>query len=336
MQAQPVAVSISRFHTDSLPAGERFSYLADEILGQVGSVEIDSPDRANFHQEILTVTTGSVGFMRGKGSPIRSCGRPLGAEPETGHPFLLARKMGDGPTQYVQGREAIIEPGGMVLLDTARQYTVGSEYASNSLFLALPLASVRRWIPRPEDLVAHRIESDKGWGAMLSNYLEALDLDQVQALSQGGQQSLISEHVLSMLSFSLVQSHGVKETEVLSPRDMARHGLHERMREWVRESYADLDLNAARVAAQFHVSVRYVHKAFACGPAGSSFLETLTQERLRAAERLLQSPSNAGISIAEIGDLAGFGNPIHFGRLFRKHKGVSPGAYREQRRHQVH
>jgi AraC-like DNA-binding protein len=61
--------------------------------------------------------------------------------------------------------------------------------------------------------------------------------------------------------------------------------------------------------------------------AGSPPQDWLRVKRLElAAERLEQ-----GLSIADTADAGGFSDRFHFGRLFRRHHGVSPGTY--QRTH---
>lgn len=59
-----------------------------------------------------------------------------------------------------------------------------------------------------------------------------------------------------------------------------------------------------------------------------SFIELLTMRRLAHAERLFRSSPEK--SIAEIAEECGFPDPYYFSRVFKKHKKISPGAFRKK------
>ena len=60
---------------------------------------------------------------------------------------------------------------------------------------------------------------------------------------------------------------------------------------------------------------------------GLTPVEYVVQERLAEAKRLLRHPLT---SVAEAGLRAGFNNLSYFQALFKKHEGLTPGAYRRQ------
>ncbi len=59
---------------------------------------------------------------------------------------------------------------------------------------------------------------------------------------------------------------------------------------------------------------------------GSSVIEYLNRERVQSACILLR---DTGLPVQEIAYRAGFNDVVHFGRMFRKHTGSTPRAYRE-------
>jgi len=127
-----------------------------------------------------------------------------------------------------------------------------------------------------------------------------------------------------MLSMALSQNKLVHDAEAVSARDRA---LHARMRMWIRDHYADPEVSAAKLAADFNVSVRYVHKAFASAGRGMTFLDAVLHERMEAAMRMLRTSSISNTQISQVAYSCGFTDPAYFGLVFRKHRGCSPGAF---------
>ena len=60
---------------------------------------------------------------------------------------------------------------------------------------------------------------------------------------------------------------------------------------------------------------------------GLTPVEYIVHERLAEAKRLLRQPA---VSVADACLRAGFNNLSYFQALFKKHEGLTPGAYRKQ------
>ena len=60
---------------------------------------------------------------------------------------------------------------------------------------------------------------------------------------------------------------------------------------------------------------------------GLTPVEYIVHERLAEAKRLLRQPT---VSVADAGLRAGFNNLSYFQALFKKHEGLTPGAYKRQ------
>lgn len=60
---------------------------------------------------------------------------------------------------------------------------------------------------------------------------------------------------------------------------------------------------------------------------GLTPVEFIVRERLAEAKRLLRQPLT---SVAEVCLRAGFNNLSYFQALFKKHEGITPGAYKKQ------
>ncbi|MFX4261109.1 response regulator [Pelotomaculum propionicicum] len=86
-----------------------------------------------------------------------------------------------------------------------------------------------------------------------------------------------------------------------------------------------LDLNLEAVAGKFFLSPSYLSRIFKI-ETGMNFVDYVTQVRMRAAEQLLNKPDE---SIAGIAKKAGYHDIKYFTRVFKKHKGITPGEYRK-------
>ena len=83
-------------------------------------------------------------------------------------------------------------------------------------------------------------------------------------------------------------------------------------------------LTLQEVARTVAASPRSVQRAYA--QFGTmSFHEELVARRLDAATRLL---SDTPMAVAEVAQRVGYRQPPHFARMFRRHYGIAPSAYR--------
>ena len=97
----------------------------------------------------------------------------------------------------------------------------------------------------------------------------------------------------------------------------------------IRLRYAEPGLTAAAVAEHLHVSERTLHRCL--NKAGLTFSGLLNDCRMTVARRMLSEPRFDRISVGGIGLRVGLSDPSHFIRQCRKHLGMTPGAFRQQR-----
>ncbi|GER11246.1 AraC family transcriptional regulator [Variovorax boronicumulans] len=318
---------IQRFHTGMVSRKDGFAFWADEIGPHVG--RLDSPERSHFQQELTIVDTAGMAFMRvhGSGATIERTGpsQLMGAEV---YPYHLLIKLDGGLAISEQRQRIELAAGDMVLIDSWQPLRLRSTEATNSWTLGLSEAVVNRWLPHADQSTDLRLAGAKGWAGMLSGYLRALDVEHLCSIQSPAQRQLLGEHLMSMLSFSLEQNGLRAQPGALGERVSPRDGdLHARMRAWIREHHADTEIDAQKLAASFNVSVRYVHKVFAKAGRGMTFLETLQNDRLEAAARMLRSPEGARRFVAQVAYDCGFADPAYFGLVFRKKYGCTPRTF---------
>ncbi|QDH23132.1 helix-turn-helix transcriptional regulator [Saccharibacillus brassicae] len=85
-------------------------------------------------------------------------------------------------------------------------------------------------------------------------------------------------------------------------------------------------LTTGQLAGELHVSVSHLRKLFV-HHAGVTPKQMLSRLRLRQAERYLLYTD---LTLHAIAGSCGYGDEFHFSRTFKKHKGLSPSAFRRR------
>jgi AraC-like DNA-binding protein len=98
-----------------------------------------------------------------------------------------------------------------------------------------------------------------------------------------------------------------------------------RARAFIDERICDPELGVSSIGEALGVSSRYVQMLFA--GEGSTPSAYILERRLRlAAERLRRADARG---ITDVAMAVGFNDLTHFGRVFRRHYGVTPRDYRD-------
>ncbi|WP_123039652.1 response regulator [Cohnella candidum] len=99
-----------------------------------------------------------------------------------------------------------------------------------------------------------------------------------------------------------------------------------KVKEFIRERYGDDGLSLQHAAEHVCVSPSHLSKVFS-QETGQTFIECLTQTRIRKAMELLQTTNDRTYEIAYS---VGYGDAHYFSNLFKKTTGLSPREYRRQ------
>ena len=155
------------------------------------------------------------------------------------------------------------------------------------------------------------------------------------------------------LLFDLIRTSGNVEGSALSPADSymqlavydlvgalfapteplsgSRHAdkLFARIRNIIKDGFADPSFGPNEVAAEAGISLRYLQKLFT--EHGSTCSEFIYSLRLDQAARLLHRRGSLGVSqpLSEIAYACGFRDYTHFARKFRQRFGHTPGSHSE-------
>jgi AraC family transcriptional regulator, positive regulator of tynA and feaB len=214
-----------------------------------------------------------------------------------------------------RGHEQITGWGDLALADTTEPFEIDNCRSFRLFCFALP----RRLVPpalfdRPR-LKLSATEGGRALSRTLAGYA-----DLCLSAPDAGLLGAIGTHVADLIAHAPAVLAELPAEQVKAPV------LLSMMCDHIDRHFADAELGAAALAAQFHCSERYVHRLFAT--TGRSVGEHVAEKRLTAATRDLLDPACHRKSIAEIAFKAGFRDISHFNRLFKRSNGLAPREFR--------
>lgn len=93
------------------------------------------------------------------------------------------------------------------------------------------------------------------------------------------------------------------------------------------EAHFEENISVADIARELGVSVSYLSRNFK-ESTGGTVIQTINQKKMERAEEYLLTTD---LKIYEIAEMLGFENISYFSRFFKKHKGISPKEYKDQK-----
>ncbi|MDH6578218.1 helix-turn-helix domain-containing protein [Kitasatospora sp. MAP5-34] len=220
------------------------------------------------------------------------------------------------------GRTAQLAPGGLVVYDTTRPYTLDQPEAFRLHVFQLP----RRVLAMPEAdihrFTARELPPDAGVAGMLAPFLTAL------ATAAAGQCSPRVGEQLAGTVGDLLAALITEQTAGSGPADRgsAGGGMALRVRGYVNDHLSDRDLSPRTIAAYHHISVRYLHRLFE--GEGTTVTRWIQQRRLEECSRELARRGRVSPTVSSVAQRWGFVNAAHFSRVFRTAYGMSPREWR--------
>jgi AraC-like DNA-binding protein len=110
-------------------------------------------------------------------------------------------------------------------------------------------------------------------------------------------------------------------------------GLKKKIPAWAKElkeiiqDHIDTSLSLKEISKGLEISPSYLSREFSKYFEDLSFGEYIRKQRIQKAIELMK---NLSYSLTEIAYLTGFSDQSHFTRIFKKHTGQNPSAYRKK------
>ena len=221
------------------------------------------------------------------------------------------------------GRESVIPPGALLLIDTRREYGCYLPEGFQNRTLNLPRDWLHSWVAEPRRLIERNLLPLSGWGNVLGACLHQLSPARLHA-TRAGTSAVLDQigGLLALLYADVVQPAAAAP---LSHAD--RH--YRSIMDNIYQRHASLILSADDIAREVGISTRTLHRTMA--GQGTSFGQALIQQRADSALRMLKSADFDALPVADIARRAGFIDASHFNRVCKSYFGDSPGNIRKKR-----
>jgi AraC-like DNA-binding protein len=130
------------------------------------------------------------------------------------------------------------------------------------------------------------------------------------------------EHAIVDLLLAVI----AERTDESLPAESTEAGTRLRIRDFVLRRLPDTELGPQRIAGEFGISTRYLHRLFES--EDTSVATFIRQERLKKAAGDLADPTLRHLDVKTIAARSGFAGADQFRRAFKSKYGVSPREFR--------
>jgi AraC-like DNA-binding protein len=221
------------------------------------------------------------------------------------------------------GREMILSDGDAVLMTNEEAaWTMTSPSSVRIAGIRVPRSAIASLVPKLENVTMQRITRDTGGLRLLRKYLDVVADD--EALAAPASQRLLTGHFHDLVALALGATADAKALAAGRTVGAVRLAA---IKADIVANLDDGNLNATKVAARNHVTVRYLHKLFES--EGVTYSEFVLGQRLARAFGILRSPLHSRRSISTIAFELGFNDLSYFNRSFRRRYNATPSEIRD-------
>ncbi len=310
--------------TRRIPERERIDAWQQILCDIGGPIQVDPIAGEPFMGELKLVRRGAIAFYDMCYSGMRLWRRPVDVARMDKEMFALSLTQPFCSLRVERGGQALeLQGGRSYLFDHAAPYRTEPPSAYKTRSIAFPSSLLRRRVRglRPFYALTDCVASTGG--LELVNVF-AQHLAQGAATWSDDEVDTLSGQLLDLLALFL----GTGDRAVAGSEPPMRAAHRQRALEHIRRHARDPELTPARVAQACGISLGYLNEVFRGHGAGVE--DTIFDERLEAASRLLSDARRRRVAIQTLAYEAGFNDPSHFSRRFKRRFGVTPGEWRAE------
>ena len=235
--------------------------------------------------------------------------------------FLLHLQLAGNSINQQPGRETVLAPGDLTLIDSTRWYRVAFGSPTSILVVRIPRPLLRQYMASPEAMTMLRLPRSSGTNRLAARFIRDLWRTSQQAMTEASG-SHLTDALMSVDRCRPTRQH---RKRVFRARAQAA-ALRIRLTDYIEANLGDSDLNPTAIAQSGRISLRYLHLLFR--EQGESVWHYVQRRRMEECARVLRDRQRAASSISEIACEHGFNSAAHFCRAFRTRYGVTPGEFR--------
>lgn len=296
-----------------------------QILSDIGGpISVDPIPGEPFMGELKLVRRGAIAFYDMCYSGMRLWRRPVDVARMDKEMFALSLTQPSCSLRVERGGQALeLQGGRSYLFDHAAPYRTEPPSAYKTRSIAFPSSLLRRRVHdlRPFYALADCTRSTAG--LELVNVF-AQHFAQGAATWSDDEVDTLAGQLLDLLALFLTTG----DCAAAGSESSLRASHRQRALDHIRLHARDPELTPARVAQACGISLGYLNEVFRGRDAGVE--DTIFEERLDAARRLLGDARRRRVPIQTLAYEAGFSDPSHFSRRFKRRFGVTPGELRAE------
>lgn len=312
-------LTLQQYSTRRLPVKQRLDLWNQMVSTAIGPVDIQSSYRQGFNGEFSSRTVGHCVFRSvwSTAATVHCAPNADAVDPRT-HAVTIQYLARGSCVARSDDRILQLRCGDLVLLDTAKPYSVSFDGPVLAHSVRLPRAQLVRLRIDPDKIVAVPVRARQGAASMFAAFLTSVCTGANDPFEDHWA-GPVTDVLLTLLELVY------RPSRLPSHRPAAR--TFERARQVVDTRLRDFEFNTRELASALEVSDRYLQLVFS--REGTTPSKYILQRRLELAASRLSRRGNSS-RISEIAYSAGFNDLSHFCHSFRKQYGVSPRNYRRQ------
>jgi AraC family transcriptional activator of tynA and feaB len=308
----------SLLNLQSVGAAQRASLWARSARGFFPGVSVHRLECSPEVGRISTIPLGSGRIWSVLSPPLVVNYDPTGHDDR--HLFSLMIQLTGTTAARQQRRSCVLRPGDCCAIDNGAPFELEVPTASSYLiFVQMPRLSVLGRHPYLERHTAELFDPEEPGTGLLRGLLMNL-LDTASVL-ENFQRSAVLAGIIELLGVS--KPLQVEQVEEMSWRVQAALKC-------IGARFADATLTAEEVAKAQGISRRRLDKLLVQA-AGTTLTGQIWKRRLSQVADDLAEARLAARSVAQVGFAAGFADPAHLSRTFRRAFGCSPSEWRQRK-----
>lgn len=297
-----------------------FNLWRDFATSRLMPAELYRVDDGHFRGLFEGTDLGSLLITRSTSSAVRVESTPATLRRNHKRDTLAVTVKLSGTSMCEQfGRQAVLQPGEITVLDRASPSVRQTSGSSRSLLLEIPRDRLENLLGDARHFTALTIGEHLGSARLVTTFLDTLlQLENVLTADVAQRMSAI---VVDLIAASIAERLA-KEV----PRPLHGTVVVQRAKAHVEANLGDLTLDPPQLAAIVGVSLRRLQELF--HEHGQHISDWIWQRRLEAAAKRLADPGCRHLSLGTLAYGCGFASQAHFSRRFRDRYGMAPSAFR--------
>lgn len=292
---------------------------SETISSQYCELDLHAP-KGRFDSSLFSRPVGGLDFTWMMSAPHTVVRSPAMIASDGRADFLLCLVTQGFADVRQDGRTCVVQDGAVTLVDCDRPFRFGLPQNFEQVVVRVPREQLLARLPESvlAESTACTLPGRAGIGGMLSQFVQ--QVPRLDPASVRRSHAVLVGSTLDLLVEAL--------TAGPAPTGAAERARREDLRRAqavLREGLHDGERTMLEVCRALGISQRRLQTLF--GEAGTTPSAWLQEERIARARQLLHTTE---LTTEDVAHQCGFRDYSHFHRTFRKHVGMTPGAFRRQ------